>query len=129
MMRLDRFVAETTELTRSAAAKAIRDGTVLVNGLPVRRPEQKIDEQRDGVQVGGKRCSYSRFHTYMLDKPTGVITAARDPKQKTVLDLFPAEIRKQVGIVDELIRLSVGIEDVDDLIEDLRRAIENSVKK
>ena len=41
---------------------------------------------------------------------------------------IPAEIRKQVGIVDELIRLSVGIEDVDDLIEDLRQAIENSVK-
>lgn len=42
---------------------------------------------------------------------------------------IPAEIRRQVGIVDELIRLSVGIEDVDDLIEDLRRAIENSVKE
>lgn len=42
---------------------------------------------------------------------------------------IPAEIRKQVGIVDELIRLSVGIEDVDDLIADLKQAIENSVKR
>ena len=41
---------------------------------------------------------------------------------------IPADIRKEVGIVDELIRLSVGIEDVDDLIEDLKQAIENSVK-
>ncbi|MBP5775812.1 MAG: PLP-dependent transferase, partial [Clostridiales bacterium] len=41
---------------------------------------------------------------------------------------IPAEIRKEVGIVDELIRLSVGIEDVDDLIADLKQAIENSVK-
>ena len=40
---------------------------------------------------------------------------------------IPAEIRKQVGIVDELIRLSVGIEDVDDLIADLKQAIENSI--
>ena len=41
---------------------------------------------------------------------------------------IPAEIRKQVGIVDELIRLSVGIESVDDLIADLKQAIEKSVK-
>ncbi len=41
---------------------------------------------------------------------------------------IPADIRKQVGIVDELIRFSVGIEDAEDLIEDLRQAIENSAK-
>ena len=39
---------------------------------------------------------------------------------------IPAEIRREVGIVDELIRLSVGIEDVDDLIDDLDQAIFNS---
>ena len=39
---------------------------------------------------------------------------------------IPYEIRQKVGIVDELIRLSVGIENVDDLIEDLKQAIEAS---
>ncbi len=39
---------------------------------------------------------------------------------------IPADIRKKVGIVDELIRLSVGIENVDDIIADLTQAIENS---
>ncbi|MCR4688405.1 MAG: PLP-dependent aspartate aminotransferase family protein [Saccharofermentans sp.] len=42
---------------------------------------------------------------------------------------IPADIRRQVGIVDELIRLSVGIEDADDLIEDLEQAILASVKE
>ncbi len=41
---------------------------------------------------------------------------------------IPADIRKKVGIVDELIRLSVGIEDADDLIDDLKQAIEQSAK-
>ncbi len=36
---------------------------------------------------------------------------------------IPAEIRQEVGIVDELIRFSVGIEDADDLIKDLEQAI------
>ena len=37
---------------------------------------------------------------------------------------IPADIRQKTGIVDELIRFSVGIEDVNDLIEDLLQAIE-----
>ncbi|MEE5990547.1 MAG: PLP-dependent aspartate aminotransferase family protein [Lachnospiraceae bacterium] len=41
---------------------------------------------------------------------------------------IPKEIRDEVGIVDELIRFSVGIEDVDDLISDLEQAIKNSKK-
>jgi cystathionine beta-lyase len=35
---------------------------------------------------------------------------------------MPAEERNKLGITDELIRLSVGLEDVDDLIEDLETA-------
>ncbi len=41
---------------------------------------------------------------------------------------IPADIRKEVGIVDELIRLSVGIEDADDLIADLEQAIKATAK-
>ena len=41
---------------------------------------------------------------------------------------IPKEIRESVGIVDELIRFSVGIEDADDLIADLKQAIEASAK-
>ena len=36
---------------------------------------------------------------------------------------IPKEIREKSGVVDSLIRLSVGIEDVDDLLEDLLQAL------
>jgi len=36
---------------------------------------------------------------------------------------IPKDIREQSGVVDSLIRLSVGIEDVDDLLEDLNQAL------
>ncbi len=39
---------------------------------------------------------------------------------------IPYEIRQKVGITDTLIRLSTGIEDADDLIADLKQAIEHS---
>ena len=39
---------------------------------------------------------------------------------------IPADIRKKVGITDGLIRLSVGIENIDDIIADIAHAIELS---
>ncbi len=38
---------------------------------------------------------------------------------------MPAEVRREVGIMDNLIRLSVGLENADDLIEDLGQALES----
>ena len=42
---------------------------------------------------------------------------------------IPKETREAVGITDGLIRLSVGIEDADDLIRDIDNAIEGSEGK
>lgn len=38
----------------------------------------------------------------------------------------PADQRARLGITDNLIRLSVGLEDVDDLIEDLENGLQKS---
>jgi cystathionine beta-lyase/cystathionine gamma-synthase len=35
----------------------------------------------------------------------------------------PADVRREIGISDALVRLSVGVEDVEDLIADLKRAL------
>ncbi len=42
---------------------------------------------------------------------------------------IPADIRKKVGITDNLIRLSVGIENINDIITDLEQAINESEVK
>ncbi|MEZ4841736.1 MAG: cystathionine gamma-synthase [Flavobacteriaceae bacterium] len=39
---------------------------------------------------------------------------------------IPAEIREKIGITDSLIRLSVGVEDIDDLLADLKNALEKA---
>jgi cystathionine beta-lyase len=36
---------------------------------------------------------------------------------------IPKDVREKIGVVDSLIRLSVGIEDEEDLIADLKQAI------
>jgi cystathionine gamma-lyase len=52
----------------------------------------------------------------------GVESLAGHPASMTHASI-PKEEREKAGVVDSLIRLSVGIEDVDDLIKDLKNAI------
>ena len=39
---------------------------------------------------------------------------------------IPKDVRDRVGITEGLIRLSIGIENIDDLLQDLERAIDES---
>ncbi|MCR5091005.1 MAG: rRNA pseudouridine synthase [Oscillospiraceae bacterium] len=94
MMRLDRYLSSCSKLTRSQAGRAIREGRVRVDGLTQKKPDYKIDEINASVQLDGSTCIYKREYTFLLNKPAGVVTASRDKAQKTVLDLFPPEIRK-----------------------------------
>ena len=57
----------------------------------------------------------------------GVESLACHPASMTHASI-PREIREKVGITDGLIRLSVGIESAEDLIADLRQAIEKAGK-
>ena len=54
----------------------------------------------------------------------GVESLAGHPSSMTHASI-PKKEREASGVVDSLIRLSVGIEDVDDLISDLRQALDN----
>ena len=53
----------------------------------------------------------------------GVESLANHPALMTHASI-PENIRKETGITDDLVRLSVGIEDIEDLLEDLKQALE-----
>ena len=52
----------------------------------------------------------------------GVVSLAEHPATMSHASM-PKDYREKVGITDELIRLSVGLENIDDLIEDLKQAL------
>ncbi|MFN8274570.1 MAG: cystathionine gamma-synthase [Flavobacteriaceae bacterium] len=52
----------------------------------------------------------------------GVESLANHPALMTHASI-PEDKRKEIGITDDLVRLSVGIEDAEDLIEDLKQAL------
>ncbi|MCO6161593.1 cystathionine gamma-synthase [Flavobacterium sp. NRK F7] len=53
----------------------------------------------------------------------GVESLANHPTSMTHASV-PAEKRAEIGITDDLVRLSVGVEDIDDLLADLEQALQ-----
>ena len=88
-MRLDRLLATMGEGTRAQVRELVRAGRVTVDGVPARDAGMQVDAQASAVCVGGRRLCYKPVRHVMLCKPQGVLTAARDPKQRTVMDLLP----------------------------------------
>lgn len=92
--RIDKLIASQGTLTRSDARRLIKSGAVAVNGAAVRDAGQKADPKTDQITVSGRPFLFAKHIYLMLDKPAGVISASRDPKQKTVIDLVPAALRR-----------------------------------
>ena len=93
-MRLDRFLSGQTAYSRKELTAMIRSGAVTVGGEVIRKPDTQIDPEQTTVTLRGRQIAYAAHHYYLLHKPAGVITASRDPKQKTVLDLLPPQYRR-----------------------------------
>ncbi len=108
-MRLDKFLSELGSGTRSALKQDIRKGLVSVNGVPVKRPETHIDPQKDQIRYKNVLLTYTPFRYYMMNKPQGVISATRDETDRTVLDLLPRELRKDLFPVGRLDRDTEGL--------------------
>ena len=95
-IRLDKFLSLTGAGTRSEVKKIIRKGSVTVNGEPVRDAGTIIDTQKDPVQYDGRYLTYEEHVYYMLNKPAGYVSATRDSRQKTVLELVPECGRREL---------------------------------
>ena len=93
-IRIDRFLSSQLGISRGDAKKLLRGGGVTVNGAPVSKAEQTVDAGADLVAVGGKALSYKKHLYIMMNKPPGVISASRDPKEPTVVDLLPEELKR-----------------------------------
>lgn len=89
-MRLDKLLAFLGVGTRSTVRDIVRAGRVSVDGRTARDPGQILDPSRTLVTLDGVPMGYRRHRHVMLHKPAGVLTAARDARAQTVMDLLPA---------------------------------------
>lgn len=100
-MRINKFIAQATGISRRAADRLIEEGAVLVNG---QLPSSGHDVgDNDTVTYDGKRLRLANTRTIMLNKPAGYVVSRDGQGDPTVYDLLPAELHnlKPVGRLDK----------------------------
>ncbi len=90
-IRLQKFFTDCGVFSRRTAEAEIAACHVCVNGLTAKLGD-KIDPTTDIVEYRGKRIlppADSTHHYFMLNKPCGYVTTAKDEKgRRTVMDLM-----------------------------------------
>ena len=108
-MRLDNLLPQE-KISRKAMKQALLKGEILVDGCPARSLAQNIDT---GLQelLFRDRIIHGYEHSYlMLHKPAGVVTANKDKKLPTVMDLLPPDIQSdKLYAVGRLDRDTTGL--------------------
>ena len=103
--RLDKIIASTGRFSRREVKLLVRQGRVLVDGVPARSAEDKADPETAEITVDGERLAWRRYTWLMMNKPAGVLSATEDGRGNTVLDLLPEELRRRglfpVGRLDK----------------------------
>lgn len=105
-MRLDKYLCDHTDLTRSLATKAIRAGRVRVNQVKAKSGSQKIQSCDDVIHLDGQVIqALPEFRYFMLHKPKGFVCANEDSEHSLVFDLMTQESNVQklhtVGRLDK----------------------------
>ncbi len=92
-MRLDKFVCERTEYSRSQIKVLVKKGDVKIDGVSAKTSDVKINPEEQKITVCGEELTY-RSHTYvLLNKPAGYVSSTDEKDGETVLSLVPQNLR------------------------------------
>lgn len=91
--RLDKWIASCTMFSRKEVKEGIRAGLVRGENKIYHKPEEKIPEG-SLIYFKNRQILLEQFVYIMMNKPSGVISASRDSKAKTVVDLVPDEWKR-----------------------------------
>lgn len=105
MERLDKIIANRGIASRREVKELLRQGRVLVDGVPASAPDVKVSAEKVAITVDGVPVSGERYTYLLLHKPAGVLTATEDKHQPTVMELLPESLRRRglapVGRLDK----------------------------
>ncbi len=108
-IRLDKYLADAGQGTRSQVKNLIKQGRVKVGDTTAKKPEQKVDTDCETVYVDGNQVHFRTFEYYMLNKPQGFVSARKDKWSETVLDLIDEDKRRDLFPVGRLDKDTEGL--------------------
>ena len=91
-MRLDNLLAQE-KISRKAMKQALIKKEILVDGLAATSLAQNVDTGLQELIFQGRKIQGYEHIYLMLHKPKGVVTASKDKKLPTVMDLLPQHLQ------------------------------------
>jgi 16S rRNA pseudouridine516 synthase len=89
-MRLDRLLANSGYGSRTTVKELIRSRKVCINGTVITDSSFHVDTSpQPDISISGKNIRTTLFLHYMMNKPSGCITALDDRKHQTVAEFIP----------------------------------------
>ena len=108
-MRLDKYLHDLGFGSRKEIGRLLSRQEVCVDGVRVKQGAAKVAPS-SVVTLDGEVLVYVPTVWLMLNKPAGVITAARDARDETIMDLLPERFaRMQVMPVGRLDKDTTGL--------------------
>ncbi len=93
--RLDRFISEKCQINRKNVRLILAQKRIYVDGVLANEVGQIIDFFSH-ITLDNKVLQANQAYYIMLNKPVGVVSATKDDKHKTVVDLLAGYFEKEV---------------------------------
>lgn len=110
LVRLNKFLSQAGISSRREADRLITEGRIKVNNRVVRELGYKIDEQKDSIEIDGRKVNKEQTLIYlMLNKPKGYLVTLKDAfGRPTVMNLL-SNLKRRVFPVGRLDYESEGL--------------------
>lgn len=93
LIRLDKFISERTEYSRSQIKQLVSRKAVTVDGQVVKTSDMKINPDKEKITVNGSEIRSERYRYILLNKPDGYVCSTTDNDGESVLNLIPDNLR------------------------------------
>ena len=84
-IRLDKYLSDHTEWTRSQIKKKVASGLVKVQDAVIKDAGYKVSAE-DVIEMEGQRICGQQYQYLLFHKPAGIVSATEDTREETVLD-------------------------------------------
>ncbi len=109
-IRLNKFLAQADVASRREVDKMIAEGRIKVNGQVIQMLGYKIDDEKDRVEVEGKRVEREEGMIYlMINKPPGYLVTFKDHFQRPTIQKLLPPLKRRVFPVGRLDYDSSGL--------------------
>jgi 16S rRNA pseudouridine516 synthase len=104
-IRLDKFISNNTEYSRSQIRELTKQGRVSIDGAIAKKFDTRVDTEKSIVLVDGTAVTEFGLRYYMMNKPCDVVCSTEDSQSRTVIDLLPKSLQDKklfpVGRLDK----------------------------